>query len=464
MPKVIKRLIVVFFLLASLPVLISAVSYVAKYLTRASIEPANIVIKATDGRRPLVPNWQAFSQGGESHNNMIKPAISQIAALRPKLIRIDHLYDFYDIVSRAPDGSLAFDFTKLDDVVSDILKTGAMPFFSVSYMPSAIAVSDMISLPRSWHEWSLVVQRTIEHYSGASSMNLQNVYYEIWNEPDLFGGFKYWGDKNYLELYRYAALGARAAQNTNFFKLGGPAITGFYPDWMKAFFAFCLENNLKLDFVSWHRYAYNPNVNVEDVTKLEEILKEFPTYENLERHITESGINSELDAAYDGVTAALHQASVFAKLQKKVYQVHTFELVDGASPKGDTFWGRWGLLTNQDKGLIAKPRYFLWNTLNSLSGDLLEVTGDNDFINVIATRDGENYKILIVNFDAENMRVENVPVRIDGTTPGVYYLKLVYPFVSATPFFEQDTPVGSFFTTTVLMDHNSLAVLELTKK
>ncbi len=465
MPKIVKRLISVLILLIILPFLIYGISYLTKYIIKASVAPANIVIDAATPSGKIVPNWQSFAQGGESYKNMIKPAVSQISFLKPKYIRIDHLYDFYDIVSRDGSGNLNFNFTKLDDVVSDILKTGAQPFFSISYMPQAISSGDIISNPRNFNEWALTVQRTIERYSGKNGMNLQNVYYEVWNEPDLFGSYKYYGDKNYLELYRYAAIGAKNAGNTNFFKLGGPSTTAYYPTWIDAMLKFVRENKLKLDFISWHRYVNDPNVIYTENEKLTELLNNnYPEYNNIERLITETGFDSEVNSGYDGVYSAYHTASTLAKLQGKVYQVFTFELVDGLSPKGDTYWGRWGLLTHPDKGLLTKPRYFLWNILNSLNGDLLKKQGENDFVSVVPVKNGDNYKIMLVNFDADNLRVENVPMKLTGVTPGLYHYTVTYPMINANPVLAIDVATGVDFETKVLMDHNSLAVIELTKK
>jgi len=60
-------------------------------------------------------------------------------------------------------------------------------------MPGVIAKDgNIINPPNDWNEWTLVVQKTIEHYSGKNDRNMNGVYYEVWNEPDLaqFGGWK----------------------------------------------------------------------------------------------------------------------------------------------------------------------------------------------------------------------------------------------------------------------------------
>ena len=108
----------------------------------------------------------------------------QVAEVKTQYVRIDHIYDGFNVVNRE-DGNLKFDWTGLDRIVDKIRATGATPFLSLSYMPLAISKGDIVDEPKDWNEWALTVQRTIEYYSGEKG--IANVYYEVWNEPDLFG-------------------------------------------------------------------------------------------------------------------------------------------------------------------------------------------------------------------------------------------------------------------------------------
>ncbi len=55
----------------------------------------------------------------------------QIAGLYPRYIRLDHIYDFYDVINRDTNGNLIFNFEKLDQTVCDIYNTGAKTIFSL---------------------------------------------------------------------------------------------------------------------------------------------------------------------------------------------------------------------------------------------------------------------------------------------------------------------------------------------
>ncbi len=126
---------------------------------------------------------------------MLANVIPQISELYPKYIRIDNLYDFYNVVSRNDKGELILNFEKLDQTVCDIYATGAKPFFSLGYIPETISEDgSLIGKPKNWQEWSFLVQKTVERYSGRKTVLScgamydfwrTDIYYEVWNEPDL---------------------------------------------------------------------------------------------------------------------------------------------------------------------------------------------------------------------------------------------------------------------------------------
>ena len=133
-------------------------------------------------------------------------------------------------------------------------------------MPLAISKGDIVDEPKDWNEWALTVQRTIEYYSGEKG--IANVYYEVWNEPDLFGKWTMGGNKDYKKLYLYASRGAQAAQVSQTFKFGGPATTGLYKNWLDRFFPFILENQLRLDFFPGIDMMQMPKKNIMRMWKM----------------------------------------------------------------------------------------------------------------------------------------------------------------------------------------------------
>src|SRR5258708_1341729 len=202
------RIFSILVILTSIPVGIYLVGQATGFFGKASGTTANLVIDTSTSFTDSHYVWRNLAQGGEEKGRMLSNVISQVAALRPNYIRIDHVFDFYDIESS---------WTNLDAMLSDITATGAKPFISLSPLPET---------PINWSSWNLKVQNLIQHISG--TLGISNVYYEVGNEPDLFGGWKTYGTKNYFTLYANSVAAANRATNVRPFKIGGPGTTQLY--------------------------------------------------------------------------------------------------------------------------------------------------------------------------------------------------------------------------------------------
>jgi hypothetical protein len=88
-----------FLLLLTLSFSLGLVRKVQYYLTEALGQPANIVVDASIDQGPITPIWRALAQGGEE-KNPFENIINEIAPLKPRYIRLDHIYDFYDVVRK----------------------------------------------------------------------------------------------------------------------------------------------------------------------------------------------------------------------------------------------------------------------------------------------------------------------------------------------------------------------------
>ncbi len=383
---------------------------------RAKEVPANIVVDALIvGNEVNLDFYHAFAQGGEEKGDMLAPAANLVKALSPKIIRLDHIFNQYNMVRRDA-GQLHFDFTQIDTSIRTILSAGAVPLLSLSYMPPAIARGgNILEQPDNWNEWALVVERLIEHVSGRTGLNVSGVYYEVWNEPDLaqFGSWKTWGAKNYLTLYQYAATGAGRANNANTFYLGGPATTGMYPNWIKAL----AKSGSRLDFISWHGYIQNPVQYATDIQNAQLALLDYPHYAYIPLLITEFGHTGARDTGYGTMYSAVHTASTIRQLiTNPPRYLFSFELIDGP---GQTNGDGWGMITHEDNGLRTKPRYGVYSYMDQMMGKRVSLTGEGTEVNAWATTEGNTIKIMLVNFSSRGIS-ENVPITYKNVEPGSY--------------------------------------------
>lgn len=441
--------------------------FLFQYFSRATSIKANIVIDAKKTLGPVPDRWKALAQGGEEKGvRMLENVISSVAGLYPRYIRLDHIYDFYDVVNRDENGNLTFNFEKLDQTVCDIYNTGAKPFFSLGYMPAALSADGtLISPPKNWNEWALLVQKTIEHYSGVNNrlcgqitgLWKTDIYYEVWNEPDLetFGKWSIYGGKDYKILYFYSALGAKRAKDVYRFHLGGPATTALYKNWVLKFLDFVKENNLRLNFISWHHYSKKADDYRDDIIKLNQWLSSssYQQYQGLPKIISEWGYDSQPNPIADTEIGAAHTvASIRHFINYGFELAFLFEIKDGPNPS-------WGILSYEGK---EKPRYRALKLLNLLEGERLEVRGEGTFVSALASASPQKITLILTNYDNEGRNTELVPVTFTNLENGIYRLNIFSLDESSITL--SNIPItNSTLRRHILMKPNTVRTLELEK-
>lgn len=442
-----------------------------KYLPRAAAIKANIVVDVAKTSGPFPDRWKALAQGGEEAGvRMLENVIPQVSELYPSMIRIDHIYDFYDVVSRDPSGSLSFNFDKLDQTVCDIYHTGSKPFFSLGYMPPTMSDDgSLIGKPKNWNEWSLLVQKTVEHYSGKQTVLpcgefydywKTDLHYEVWNEPDLesFGKWKYLGDKSYSELYFYSAKGGEKAQDIFSYKMGGPVTTALYKNWIQKFLDYVAINNLKLDFISWHHYSKKTDDYTRDIINLNKWLAESPRYdrfEKLPRIISEWGYDSEKNPIADTEVGAAHTlASIRNFINANLYSAFLFEIKDGPSLS-------WGILNHDGS---KKPRWYALQMLNSLGGNQIIVDGEGTYVTGLSSKSDEKISLILTNYDERGSNTEAVPIVFKNLPQSNY--SIVKTFLNGQKSTDLNIfPINGEISLTgdksIIMPPNSIISLEL---
>jgi hypothetical protein len=443
-----KRVLILSFLVIALFLTLKNLEKITHLFPKARGEKANIIVDPSVNQGPLIPIWQALSQGGEE-KYPFESILPEITALKPRYIRIDHIYDFYNVIQKE-NNQLKFSWKELDKIVDQILATGALPFFSLSYMPPAIAKNGEITdQPENWQDWTIVVEETIQHYSGKDQKNLSGIIYEVWNEPDLFGNWKIGGEKDYRLLYKYAAIGATQTKNTNPFKIGGPAITAPYKNWIDGFLDFVSKNNLRIDFYSWHRYSLQPEKFLEDINKVDTWL-----FKNgglsLEKYLTEWGPISEISSINDSNFAAAHTVATIRQLLQRLDLAFTFEIK-----------GSWGILTKEEQFTKKSPRYYALDLLNNMTGTRISLEGENTWITGFASKQGNKIKVILTNLDAKNQHYETFPLTIINLENGNYlYQKNLLGKIIDIHFKEITNNV---FQEEISLSPNSVILIELEK-
>ena len=174
-----------------------------------------------------------------------------------------------------------YDFVFTDHYLDNIRRAGTEVFFrlgqTIEHGPKKYGVLP----PKDFAKWARICEHVIRHYNEGWGWGLDKehttkniawsnqfnvVYWEIWNEPDLDpsddenalpANPRCWGGTvtNFFRLYETTAKHLKG-QFPNL-KIGGPAIAGNMR-WGERFLAYCRDNDVPLDFFSWHIYATEP--------------------------------------------------------------------------------------------------------------------------------------------------------------------------------------------------------------
>jgi hypothetical protein len=425
------RIFSTFVILAGIPVGIYLLGQGYGFWGKAGGAPANLIIDVGTSFPDSNYSWRNLAQGGEEKGNMFANVVDKVKSLHPNYIRIDHVFDFYDIGSS---------WSNLDGTINSITQTGARPFISLSPLPET---------PINWSDWETKTTSLIEHISGTLGIN--NVYYEVGNEPDLFGGWKTYGSKNYFDLYAHSIAAANRARGIHPFKIGGPGTTQLYESWARGFAKFVLASRLRLDFYSWHKYSTSLDAYENNAINGKAWLIESGLPNNIELVISEMGPDSNNSPVYDNGFGAIHTLAVTATLEDSVGKLFSFEVKDGPVNK-------WGILTHDGN---TKPRYNALSFLNNIFGNRLRVTGQGSWVKAFAKTDGKNIRVFVVNYDPKGTHTEAVPLNFINLPSQ----KFEYKRINWGSGIERDIPVAtdsSNWSTFELMNPNTASIFVIT--
>jgi phage tail protein X len=353
--------------------------------SRKTLNVSNYELEIFGGAAPDSKLKIDLSQGGESEDphflDNVKDAGRQLG---PGLVRLDNIYNFYGIVSRRGDRSIGYNWERFDVALDGVRAMGKEPLICLSYMPETMSVTGdtRVAPPASYDEWAALVQATVAHVNRDRKLGVK--YWEVWNEPDQWG-FWHGSYPEYLKLYDVTVEAALSADPG--VRIGGPGTSRFSTDHLEVFLAHEAEviANCKLqtancgggrvDFLSWHEYGQTPESLAEHIREARATLAKYPEF-SAELFITEFNVlqggagDTSANGSTDRVQGAIALLTSIESMQReRLDRAFLFELKDGQGPR--SFWGRWGILTNDGQ---AKPIYQVYKAYQNRPAGMLPVS------------------------------------------------------------------------------------------
>jgi len=317
-------------------------------------------------------------------------------------------------------GKSVYNWQYIDELFDFLLRIKMKPFVEVGFMPGGLASGSNtifwwrgnVTPPRDYQKWDDLIKATVNHWvERYGEEEVASWYFEIWNEPNLKGGFFTGDQQDYFKLYRETALAIKSVSKK--FRVGGPATAG--NAWVLDMINFCHRDNTPIDFISTHDYGvkqgfldengqggtvidHNRNVIFNHMKGVREIIQT-STSPGLELHYTEwSASYSPADPIHDSYHEAAYILNTIKQAAPYVNSMSywTFtDIFEEAGPRSTPFHGGFGLINYED---LKKPAYYAFKYLNQLGKTELK-TADSS---AIICKNDHGVQALIWNFTIDH--------------------------------------------------------------
>lgn len=311
-----------------------------------------------------------------------------------------------------------------ESAIKNISDNGGTVILDLFGTPAGMGkVLDKNSPPADIREFKSLVKGIIRELSCNKKYN---IWYEVWNAPDLdefFLGRK----QEYFNLYRAVAESVKELENETKINIpvGGPSVSWWFQNTegnniltperslIYELIKYCYKYRLPLDFISWHSYSTNPAAEKESTIYKKSavtLIREWLSYFNFDKNtplivdewnfdrsanvLPERREKSYITASYiPARIRSMHKAGID-------YQLY-FSMEDFQNNK-EAVVRNVGVFFFDPEYIEykggAKSIYNSFLMLANLKKDLISLKINDEFVGAIATKSGEDIAVIIYNY------------------------------------------------------------------
>ncbi|MBO4983945.1 MAG: hypothetical protein J6D23_07780 [Clostridia bacterium] len=357
----------------------------------------------------------------------------------------------------------SYDFACTDHYISQIISVGTQPFYRLgSKIEHGVKKYGTI-MPKDFNKWAQICEHIIKHYTQgwADGFEYDIEYWEIWNEADLDPddavNKRCWSG-SWAEYIRFYIIASKHLKSCfPHLKIGGPASCGD-EKFMELFLQeISKEENVPLDFLSWHWYWTEPSDVSIKATRIRKLLKAYG-YGNAESILNEWNYVRDWSKEFVysikqiiGMKGAAFTSAVMCAMQNNP-DVDMLMYYD-ARPTG--FNGLWDMYAYEElKGYYA---FYTFANLYDL-GTQVESISDNENIYVVAAKNGESVGAVVTYYtENDNENSKYVTVDVNGYDMSKAKIYMVDENSMYTPYTK-----ASFVNNTlqIRLERNSIIYIE----
>ncbi len=223
--------------------------------------------------RPFAHIWEQMFGSGRANLSLRQDYRRDLQAVKKitgfEYVRFHAILDDENgVYSEGAQGRPVYNFSYVDQIYDGLLEQGVKPYVEISFMPQALAANltphafwykPFPSPPRDPAKWSALIEAFTRHLlERYGAGEVEQWYFEVWNEPNI----DFWDgvpkQRTYFALYDETAKAVKRADSH--LRVGGPATA--QAAWVDAFLKHCIENHIPFDFVSTHVYGNDSSQDV----------------------------------------------------------------------------------------------------------------------------------------------------------------------------------------------------------
>ena len=198
-----------------------------------------------------------------------------------------------------------YHWTDTDNSIQHMIENDFVPYFRIgtSY-PNPNFILEPMTPPSdaendglNFSKFSQLVLHTVKHYNSGwdNGFDYEIPYWEIWNEP----GGQFWDGTAIQFFEMYKAISTTVKTQFPNLKIGAPGAVptttlGIQTIYREDFIGYCKEQNLDLDFYSWHAYGLENPYGLKQISANIRSILDANNFTDTESHLTE--INANLGA------------------------------------------------------------------------------------------------------------------------------------------------------------------------
>lgn len=413
-----------------LVVMARSIAMLSCMLGLAGAQSTRIEVQLGQNLGPMEIERYGLGQGGYDKEPAWPGRVAEIRALRPRLIRL-FVQEYYDLLPSAK----RYNWSKLDESVDMIVKTGAKPLMCITFKPKVLFPKmdqDLVE-PTNWADWEELVYQTARHYKQRGS-GIR--YWEVGNEVDLQsgGGCPYhFTPANYPRYYQHTARAILKADPDA--RVGGPALANSNAPILPALLSFCDETKTPLHFVSWHIYNNDPGRFRQTTEGVKALLQKYPSLkpelvlDEWNMSLGSPNVDPRFQPCFIAeATYQMKEAGVDYSCYYHIRDVHIEPAQYARFMPPDIVASSiiaWNLRPQWD-GLFdfqntPRPAYFLFKLLSRLTGERVALKSASESVHGFAAHDSSlgTYSVLVWNFSKSpaqiEMALEGAPERLAAT-------------------------------------------------